>query len=190
MAHGVETGRFGAWLVEQVAIAKPDAGYRIFFDHYQSASPDGGEPVAVAIKGFYGQQVSNANRLADVDIAIVDSNNQVKILIEIEERSSSPKKIVGDVFAVAMCNRVEVKLGNQSRLFSITPETVLFVAGIINPKGNKLSQLHDLIHPRIQKFSSPPDGLSLTNVKFLFKQSIDSTIAELKTSVLAQLQFD
>lgn len=187
MAHGIETGVFGAWLTEQVALAKPDAGYRVFFDHGQSHVPNAGNSTAVAIKGFYGQQVSNANRLADVDIAIVDVNKRVKLLIEIEEHSASPKKIVGDLFTVAMCNRVEVKQGNQSHLFLITPETMLFVAGIINPKGNKLPQLHDLIHPRIQKFSSPPDGLSLRNVQFLFTESIDSTIAGLKVSVLAQL---
>lgn len=185
MAHGIETGMFGTWLAKQVAMAMPDAGHRVFFDHGQSAIAGGEDPVTVAIKGFYGEQVSNANRLADIDIAIVDANKRVKILIEIEERTASPKKIVGDVFAIAMCNHIAVK----QNLFSITSETVLFVAGVVEPKGNKSFQLNKLIFPRIQEFMSPPDGLSLTNVKFLFTESIDSTIAELKTSVLAQLQF-
>jgi hypothetical protein len=141
----------------------------------------------VAIKGFYGNQVSNANRLADIDIAIVDANNQVKILIELEERISSPKKILGDVFAVAMCNYVEVKLEQYAHVFSITPETVLFVAGIINPRGSKLAQIQQILYPRLQAFSSPQDGLLLRNVSFVFTGSLPSTIAKLQTHVLQHL---
>lgn len=183
MAHGVETGKFGRWLTEQLAVVKPELNYRVFFDHGQLHNEGAGKPETVAIKGFYGEQVSNANRLADIDIAVVNANNRVKILIEIEERESSPKKIVGDVFTIAMCNHIEVKLEKRSHVFAITSETTLIVAGVINPKGSKLAQLQEVLSPRIQAFSAQ-DGLLLTNVKFLFTASIQSTLVALEASIL------
>lgn len=70
----------------------------------------------------------NVNRLTDVGALIADSPGRALILIEIEERPSSPKKIVGDIFALAMSNHVAVGRGDQA-YFTIGAHTRVIIAG-------------------------------------------------------------
>jgi hypothetical protein len=52
-----------------------------------------------ATKGFFGKAVKNLNRLADIDVLVASDDGKARLLIEIEERACSPKKILGDVLA-------------------------------------------------------------------------------------------
>jgi hypothetical protein len=180
MANGVDTGKFGLWLSQYVQHADKLNQYKVFYDHGEKYSDLG----AVAIKGFYGEQVTNTNRLADIDLLVADQQGNAKLLIEIEEHQSSPKKIIGDVFAIAMCNRIEVKQAGVRTTFHLTPETVLIVAGIVNPHGAKLTQASGVIYPRIHSFSAPQDGLQLENVQLMFHSNLKCTIESLKEQVL------
>lgn len=179
MANGFETGKFGIWLCEYLRGLDQPNDYKVFWDHGDKGSDSG----AAAIKGFYGDTVASLNRLADIDILVADGQGHALLLIEIEERQSSPKKIIGDVFAVAMCNRIEVKQKGVSTTFNVTPESVLIVAGIANGRGTKMVQTSQVIYPRLASFAGPEDGVHLSNVRFALHENIDGTIKHLKEEV-------
>jgi hypothetical protein len=179
MASGVETGKFGVWLSGYLRDMDKPNDYKVFWDHGEKL----GNPGAVAIKGFYGETVANVNRLADIDLLVADGQGHALLLIEIEERHSSPKKIIGDVFAVAMCNHIEVKQSGESIMFDVTPETILIVAGIANGRGNKMAQASQVIYPRLASFTAPADAIPLSNVRLTLHKNIASTIEHLKAEV-------
>jgi hypothetical protein len=184
MASGVETGKFGVWLCDYLRNVDKPNDYKVFWDHGDKGSDLG----VAAIKGFYGDSVANVNRLADIDVLVADGQRRALLLIEIEERQSSPKKIIGDVFAIAMCNRIEVKQSGAPIMFDVTPETILIVAGIANGRGGKLAQASQVIYPRLGSFSAPADGLRLANVRFVFQESLQATIAALEEEVQSQVK--
>jgi hypothetical protein len=185
MASGVETGKFGVWLSGYLGGMDQVNEYKVFWDHGDQGSDLG----VVAVKGFYGDTVANVNRLADIDVLVADGQGHALLLIEIEERPSSPKKIIGDVFAVAMCNRIEVKQSGVSTVFDVTPETTLIVAGIANQRGDKMAQARQVIYPRMGSFSAPADGLRLENVRFVFHGCLPCMIAALEEEVRSQISY-
>ena len=177
MKQGYDTGQLGRWLEEQFAKEIALRPYQFYYDHGESSSPHVG-----AVKGFFGNKISNANRLADVDFAVVEPNGEAVLLVEIEERKSQPKKLLGDVFALLMCNRVA--FGQQN--FALLPTTKILVAGVIEPKGSKREQLQ-VIQQRLNAFVSPENGVPIQNVEFLFEEDISTTIERVKEYILELL---
>ncbi|MBC8235578.1 hypothetical protein H8E77_39025, partial [bacterium] len=114
---GEQTGRFGCWLTQYLKGSPQYYKHLVYYDHGKRDS----KPNVAAIKGFFGDEVSNKNRLADVDLMVAKPNKDIMLLVEIEERESSPKKILGDVLAILMCNRFAVKLNGEQHYFRITP---------------------------------------------------------------------
>jgi hypothetical protein len=183
MAKGIETGKFGAWLSGHLPEGPCGAARRVFYDHGDQAL----HANVAALQAFYGEQVTSMNRLADVDVAIVDAAGNVEVLIEIEESAFSAKKIVGDVFAIAMCNRVAVKRPNATAVFAITPSTVLFVAGVANPRGKKHAQVEEVILPRLRQFAAPDGAFRLADTRFVLADTIELVISQLEHQVLHEL---
>jgi len=173
--HGEQTGMFGRWLTQYLEDTPMYRQYLLYYDHGCKQS----EPNVVVIKGFWGESVTNKNRLADVDLIVANPNKEAMLLIEIEERESSPKKILGDVFAILMCNHFAVRQNNVQHYFNITPETKLIVAGIVPTKVHK-KRINEIIGLRLQKFTSPDNSIDVKNVAFVFRENISSTIEELK----------
>ena len=172
--HGEQTGKFGLWLTNYL---KPRyCEYPVYYDHGDKNL----EPNVAAIKGFFGDEVSNKNRLADVDLMVAKPNKDIMLLVEIEERESSPKKILGDVLAILMCNRFAVKLKGEQHYFNVTPKTELIVAGVVPNKGYRLKKINKIISPRLQLFKAPDDSINPQNVTFMFRENISSTIEALK----------
>ena len=175
MNRGELTKEFGIWLTK---LLEKKNQYSVYYDH----GKQGAESNVVAIKGFLGDRVTNANRLADVDIMVV-SNGKVVLLIEIEEGAMSPKKLLGDIFSSVMCNQFAVKIENENRYFSLSSETRLIIAGVAPFKENRLSRIEDTIMPRLRIFSFPKDGLQSNNIKVVAKTDIAKTIDELENEV-------
>jgi hypothetical protein len=67
---GEDTGIFGEWLDVQLNTVYKDRGYSVFYDHGNHVK----YPNVVAIKGFFSEndKVFNVNRLADIDVMVVN----------------------------------------------------------------------------------------------------------------------
>ena len=168
--QGKITVEFGEWLTQQVS----DRSHRleVFFDH----GPHHNENVAT-IKGFVSPltapHATRENTLCQVDLAIVDHRSgHVQLLIEVEERYCSPKKILGDVFSALMCNWFEVGPKGHYPALRPTSKTKLLVfcvrkssqkLEIMETQLRKLSPIADCIDPKnvcLKSVSAPDDLLS------------------------------
>ena len=178
MKHGCHTGRLGEWLSQKFRDTPYLQYYQLYYDHGVSSSPN-----VAAIKGFFGERVSNKNRLADIDLLIASHDGEAILLVEIEERISEPKKILGDVFALLMCNRISIGKGKQ-QYFSISSDTQLLIAGVVKDKGQKLAKIEQIIEPRLRQFTTPSGGIPIQNVNFLFKPDNPTMVAALREHIL------
>ena len=169
--QGVHTGAFGKELTGEYK------NHIIFYDHGDKKSNDN----VVACKGFCGEgeEVKQANRLADIDIMIADSERTLKILIEIEERYSSPKKIIGDIFSIAMCNQIAIKKETQE-YYKITQETILIIAGVVPPTGVRKDKIDNVINKRIKVFKPKGNGLDLNKVELYFEENIKKMLIRIR----------
>lgn len=172
--HGMETGRFGEWLTGLLR-RHPTENIQVYYDHGDKTVHSN----VAAIKAFAGEEVSNSNRLADLDV-LVAKGDEALLLIEIEERPLSPKKVLGDVLAVMLCNRLAVLVDGSQRYFKFTPGTQLIIAGAVPDAGQRVSKIREVIAPRIKAISGPPGGLRPDRVGLLFSRSLADTIQALK----------
>ncbi len=178
--QGAAPARFGRALAQNFGDR-----YVVYYDH---GDPEEHDNVA-ACKAFYGtprEGVRNVNRLADVDALIADARGRTLILIEIEERPSSPKKIVGDIFALAMSNHVAVGRGDQE-YFTIGACTQVVVAGVLLDKGSSCEKMEAIIAARLSSFQRPEHELSLRNVRLVFRESLTAALREAFSLVEAAL---
>jgi hypothetical protein len=178
--QGVATARFGEDLVEE--FADP---YVVYYDH---GDPDKSDNVA-ACKAFYGtpeEGVRNVNRLADIDALIADASGRALVLIEIEERPCSPKKILGDIFALAMSNHVAIGRGDQA-YFTIGAHTHVIIAGVLPEKGASREKVDTVIEARLSSFHREEHELSLCNVRLVFRESLSVALKNAFSSMEAAL---
>ena len=170
--QGIETEKFGRWLTNYLK----DFPYQVYYDHGDSQN----DLNVFSIKGFYGDQVHNINRLADIDIMVASKNNIVKILIEIEGRPISPKKLLGDILAILMCNKFAIRKGTNQEYFIINDRTELIIAGTLPNQGSRIERIDKIIKPRLYNLSGYSDGLRPKNIHLIFDKTILSTIDKLK----------
>ena len=178
--QGVATARFGEDLVKEFGDQ-----YVVYYDH---GAPDKSDKVA-ACKAFYGtpgEGVHNVNRLADVDALVGDTDGRALVLIEIEERPSSPKKIVGDIFALAMSNYVAVGRCAQEH-FVIGAHTQVIIAGVVTGKGASREKIETVIAARLSSFHRGKRELSLDKVCLVFRESLEDALDRALSSVEAAL---
>jgi len=172
--HTVE---FGIWLTGYLKDRWKYSGYHFYYDHGDSQLPN-----VRAIKGFYGESVTNLNRLTDVDVLLAKADGRLMLLVEIEETAHSPQKYIGSVFGILMCNQFAVGSNKNQRYFRPTDETQFILAGVL-PHGRRLSKPDQVINPRLQQFSTPSDGIDRKNVRFLFHDRMTEVINRLKVAV-------
>lgn len=169
--QGKKTEQFGKKLIK-----KFNSQFPIYFDHGDRSAISN----VVACKAFYGkpeEAVHNVNRLSDVDILITDNSNNALIIIEIEERPVSPKKIIGDIFSLAMSNRIAIRKESQ-KYFSLGSNTKLFVVGILPEKGSRLKKVDEIIQKRILSFQRNQNEFCLSNIHLIFRGSIKIALDE------------
>lgn len=178
--QGVETGAFGEWLTEHLRSASKYQDFKVFYDHGDKTKYSN----VLATKAFYGNTVSNTNRLADLDVVVIGPNGVADLILEIEERPSSPKKILGDVLALMLCNRLAAKIGGEQHYFELSHTTTLVVAGIAPGKGQRLKKIEKVIEPRLQDLDAPADSIDPKNIRLLFDEDIESVLASLRELVI------
>jgi hypothetical protein len=180
--QGIETANFGKWLTSYLSVEKGNHGLRVFYDHGDAKLESN---VAVP-KAFVGEKIVSLNWLADVDLAVVDSNSTVRLLIEFEERARSPKAILGNVFASLICDRFAILIDGKQTYFAVDDRTQLIVAGVM-PAGDRLSRIQEIILPRLRSFSGLSGCVRPSNVQLAFAATTEFAISELKKQVVALL---
>jgi hypothetical protein len=174
--HGEQSGLFGQWLTDRMRGNPELQDHRVYYDHGDKAA----QPNVAPIKGICGEKVTNSTQLTQVDVMVAKPNREIVALVEIEERPSSPKKLIGDVFANLMCSQYSITINGEQEFFSISPDTVLIIAGIMDTRGKLPEQLQKTILPRLSHFDIPGDGVCLNKVWLIFREKIDGAIKELK----------
>lgn len=173
---GENTGKFGEWLTGYLE-GRP---YQVFYDHGDPQP----FPNVAKVTGFVGDQVARHNQLAQIDVMVAGHTKEAVLLIELEESDFTPKRILGDVFSILMCNRISVRVNHKQVRFEITPHTRLIVAGIAST-SSKTAQIKKSINPRLHQFSVPIDSIQTRNVNIVGNSDLESTVSELKEIVKA-----
>jgi len=171
---GKSTGEFGNWLDQYLGL---NSQYSVYYDHGEKDK----YPNVVAVKGIYGQKVSNKNRLVDTDVMVVNNEkNRVILLIEIEESEMSPKKLLGDIFATLMCNQFAVRIGDEQKYFRVSPKTRLIVAGVMQNRGDGQEKIYKTITPRLREFDVPGDAIQIDKINVVLGEDIMEIQEKLK----------
>jgi len=116
-------------------------GIKVYHDH-----GDKSDTSKMAVKLVIGDDLSNASRISDADIIVVDENKQVIVaIIEIEEKGPiSPKKMLGNFCTFLLADNVF--LGSTS--FPLGKDTRCFICGLKNERGkteDKLRKVEDAL---------------------------------------------
>jgi hypothetical protein len=98
-----------------------EKGYDVYYDHKKEDEFTG--TIAVSIKEMLGRE----KEISQLDIAVVErDSNKVIALIEIEETTDNPKKLIGDIFAVLMGNSIYRPRGEK---MDVREWTTLIIIG-------------------------------------------------------------
>lgn len=184
--------------------------------HYPAAvEGNAGGPIGPeSVKYFHGAEgdlrrllVGTASVLAVLEVRFADMVDQwgglveksrnwlkehaaardLKVGIEVEERGSSPKKILGDAVTIMMCNRFAVLQSGIQRYFEVADTSRLIVAGVLPAEGNRLEKVDRVIVPRFKQLPGFSDGINPRNIDFVFRQTIEETVGQLKQMVVKAL---
>jgi hypothetical protein len=175
--QGEQTGEFGRRLSER--LGGSESPWIVYYDH-GFTEVDGN---VVATKGFFGNTVTNLNRLADVDVLLGTTDGAAALIIEIEERACSPKKLIGDVMAALLCNQFAVRVNGRQHSFRVLPTTRLIVAGVMPNQGHRIQKIEQVIVPRLREMHALPGGILPSNVELIFNATMDDTLACLNQRV-------
>ena len=182
MKSGDQTGYFGFCL--NSFLKAESSEYIVYYDHGDSNLDNVG-----VIQGFVGTQPKGENTLAEVDVMVVDAEGNIKLLIEIEDKSSpSPKKLLGVLFSIILCDKFAFGVGSKKKIFRVNPETKIIIAGFVNPKGKKGEQINEVIKPRLNEIEMPKRLLKFENISFVFEKDIETTFDVLKERIIPLLK--
>jgi len=88
-----------------------EKGYDVYFDHGIAGEFIGTIPVSIEKDT---EMLAREEEISQLDIAIVKRNaNEGIALVEIEETTDNPKKLIGDIFAVLMGNSIYLPGGEK-----------------------------------------------------------------------------
>ena len=177
--HGIETGKFGFWLTKYMRSKLKYRNYEVFYDHGNNKKYKN----VVSTVGFFGEEVKNRNRITHVDVMVANPDKSIELLIEIEERPCSPKKVLGDVMGILMCNRFSVKIEGIHRYYKPKRSTKVFIVGVLPKKGDRIKKIKEIIAPRFVKFKSLNDTIPPNNFIFIFMDKVTDSIKLLKSEI-------
>ena len=114
---------------------------------------------------------------------VVNDQEEVVLLIEIEESKSgnSPKKLLGDIFAILCCNRVAVKVEDEQKLFKISPDTQLIIATHLHTRNGMQMKINEIILPRLRQFAVPIGAIPVENISFVVGKTLMAMLDNLKS---------
>jgi hypothetical protein len=179
LGSGKHTTEFGRWLTQHLL------RNTVYYDRGDSLA----EENVAAIHGFYGSEVSNITRLADeADVIVASPHGELLLVIEIEEGAISPKKLLGDLMAILMCNGFAVATDGGHRTFTITPNTQFILAGVVSPRGSKALKIEEVIAPRRGETGRLSGGIDPANVSLVFERVSQISIGVVRDRVRRMLK--
>ncbi len=122
-------------------------GIKLFYDHGSSSKAEVCQPTA-----YMGRRYGRDATLAAVDI-VVTKGKEVLLAIEIEESVVRPKTVLGDIFAIAIAERMRI----QGKPYSIK-DTTIVVALAEEGKGKKSDKYVRLERHLNRYFKGDPSG--------------------------------
>ena len=154
--HGVNTRAVAEQLKEKLDTdPKRYSGIELFYDHGDSSKPEVCQPTT-----YMGRRYGADATLSAVDI-VVTKNKKVILAFEIEESTVRPKTVIGDVFGIALTDRMRI----QGKHYSIK-NTAMIVAIADDGNGKQSEKYQRLVEgsslpltlaPFFNKLSPCPD---------------------------------
>lgn len=125
--HGVNTKAVAEQLKHKLdADPVRFGGLEMFYDHGDPSKPEVCQPTT-----YMGRRYGADATLSAVDI-VVAKGKSIILAIEIEERNVRPKTVIGDVFGIALADRIRI----QGKPYSIKNATII-VAIADDGKGKR-----------------------------------------------------
>jgi hypothetical protein len=177
--HGRLTGEFGLWLTHYLQKNRRYQNLAIFYDHGDKQKHQN----VAAIKGFCGENVTKANKLADVDVIVVNENNEAIILIEREESKVRPKALLGDVFALLYSDRFAVARNQQQLYFDVSPATKLLIAAVDTTNNAKQHLFEKDVRRKLEQSIMNNESVQIRDIEFIFGPDADATIDHLVAKI-------
>lgn len=130
-------------------------GINLFYDHGDSSDPEVCAPTT-----YMGRRYGDDATLSNVDI-ILTKGNEVILAVEIEESSVSPKKVIGDIFGIAIADSIMI----QEKPYSLKDVTVI-VAYLDEEKG-KQSNKYQRLEEHLKKYFATNTLRSVSKVRII-----------------------
>ncbi|MGB7539316.1 MAG: hypothetical protein WBM17_12330 [Anaerolineales bacterium] len=73
----------------------------VIYDHGDTNNKNVGE-----ITAYYGKELHRDNKLAEIDIAVLDDQRRIIMLIEVEENGDRPKTVIGDAVSTLLVDGI------------------------------------------------------------------------------------
>lgn len=140
--HGVNTKAIGDQLKYKL---NANGGIGIFYDHGDPSMPEVCQPTT-----YMGRRYGGDATLSGVDIVIAKGKNVI-LAIEIEESVVRPKIVIGDVFGIALADRIRIK----GKPYSIKNATII-IAIADDGKGKQSAKYIRLEHHLDRYFKAIP----------------------------------
>lgn len=144
--HGVNTKTIGDQLKYKLsANPKRYSGIGVFYDHGDPSMPEVCQPTT-----YMGRRYGGDATLSGVDVVITKEKNVI-LAIEIEESVVRPKIVIGDVFGIALADRIRIK----GKPYSIKNATII-IAIADDGKGKQSAKYTRLEHHLDRYFKTIP----------------------------------
>jgi hypothetical protein len=154
--HGVNTEAIAEQLKHKLdADRERFYGIEVFYDHGDSSKPEVCEPTT-----YMGRRYGADATLSAVDIVVVEGKN-VLLAIEIEESTVRPKTIIGDVFGIALADRIRI----QRRPYSIKNATI--IVAIADDGKGKQSAKYVRLERHLDRYFKANPSKSVKKVRII-----------------------
>lgn len=162
--RGKETEKLGKKLTKYVK--KSHSTVQVFYDHGTSKKKNVGRIMPYLRQAEYNR----LSTLSGIDIMIT-RKNRVVILIEIEERGASPKKIIGDILNIFFAKNVRFK-GNID--YDIKNTTVLICSKVKTGglSAKKTEEIRKRIGNMKEKLKDSSFGKGISKIRCICKDNI------------------
>ena len=154
--HGVNTKAIAEQLKHKLE-SDPKRFGRIgmFYDHGDSPKPEVCRPTT-----YMGKRYGTDATLSDVDIVVAKAKN-VSLAVEVEESAVRPKIVIGDVFGIALAERIRIR----GKHYSIK-NTSIIVAIADDGKG-KQSAKYDRLERHLNRYFKANPSKALKKVRII-----------------------
>lgn len=129
--------------------------FEVYYDHGESSKPEVCKPTT-----YMGRRYGTDATLSEVDIVVTKGRNVI-LGIEIEESSVRPKIVLGNIFGIALANKMRIQ-GNSYSVKNIT----IIIAVTVDGKGRKSAKYKRLEHHLDRYFKANPSK-SLKKVRII-----------------------